>query len=391
MTLFRAASRALLFASAASLALTATAVHAAHKFQVLYAFKDKADGGRPRGSLMLDGKGNLYGTTIEGGDADCLCGVVFRLSPGGKETSLYAFHGDDGYHPVGGLVRDKAGNLFGVTQEGGQTFDGVVFRVGADGRETVLHSFGGIPDGSGPNDGLAIDSDGNLYGATTYGGIGDGTVFKVAPDGSGSILHTFKDGANDGAYAYSSVIRDRHGNLYGTTMDGGSGGAQQGPGILYKLSPAGTFTVLYHFRDSVDGGYPAAAPMMDNVGNLYGTTIGGGNFGKGAVYKYAPDGTYSVLHSFGGTGDGEYGLGRLIMDADGSLYGVTQGGGRACDCGVVFRLAPDGTYTLLHRFTGGNDGGHPPDGLAMDKAGNLFGTAYDGGQYGAGLVFKIGH
>ncbi|MFL6688589.1 MAG: choice-of-anchor tandem repeat GloVer-containing protein [Alphaproteobacteria bacterium] len=387
MSFVCAASRAMLLAAAASLIFTATVAQASHQFQVLYAFKDKADGGRPHGSLILDREGNLYGTTVEGGTAKCRCGVVFRLSPGGEETPLYAFHGHDGYHPVGPLVRNKAGDVFGVTQEGGKTFDGAVFRLSASGNETVLHSFSGIPDGSGLNDGLTIDRDGNLYGATTYGGIGDGTVFKVTPDGTETVLHTFRDGENDGAYAYSGVIRDRKGNLYGTTMDGGSGGQQQGPGILYKLTPGGKFTVLHHF-EARTGDYPSAAPLMDAGGNLYGTTIAGGDIGQGTVYKYA-DGTYSVLHSFGGQNDGEYGIGRLVMDGDGSLYGVTQGGGAACDCGIVFKLAPDGTYTVLHRFTGGDDGGQPADGLVMDGAGNLFGTAYQGGKNGDGVVFKI--
>ena len=392
MPFVRAASRVALLAAAASLTIAATAAQA--KFQVIYSFTGKADGGIPRGSLIQDKQGNLYGTAYSGGAAaHCLCGTVFRLSPSGEETTLYSFHGRDGYHPVGHLVRDKAGDLFGVTELGGKYFTidrgGVAFRLSASGEETVLHSFGSEGDGSTMADGLTMDRGGNLYGATEYGNGNYGIIFKIAPDGAETILHTFRGGANDGIYGYAGVIIDKKGNLFGTTLDGGSGGEQQGPGTLYKLTSAGKLSLLHRFTDQKDGGYPSAAPLMDAGRNLYGTAVSGGDFEKGVVYKLAADGTYTVLHSFGGKHDGEYGIGRPIMDANGSLYGVTQGGGGACDCGVVFKLAPDGTYSVLHTFTGGNDGGKPYSGLIMDSAGSLYGTASQGGTHGQGVVFKI--
>jgi uncharacterized repeat protein (TIGR03803 family) len=385
--------RATLLAAATAVSFAATSADGA-TLQVLYSFTGGADGGSPRGGLIQDRHGNFYGTTYYGGSAKrCVCGTVYRLSPSGGETTLYSFHGRDGYNPVGGLVRNKAGDLFGVTELGGKYFTpdqgGVVFRLNASGEETVLHSFGSEGDGSTLADGLTMDRDGNLYGATKYGNGSYGVIFRIAPDGTETILHTFRGGANDGIYGYSGVMRDKRGNLYGTTMDGGWSGEQQGPGILYKLTSAGNLRVLHHFQDSTDGGYPGAIPLMDANGNLYGDTVAGGQFGKGVVYRFTHDGNYSVLHSFGGAKDGEYGIGRLIMDADGSLYGVTQGGGAACDCGVVYKLAPDGTYTLLHTFTGGSDGGEPYDGLIMDAAGNLYGTASQGGAHNHGAVFKI--
>jgi uncharacterized repeat protein (TIGR03803 family) len=387
MPLLRAALRTALLA-AASFAMAATTAHAGHKFRILYNFMGKADGGNPHGSLLRDAQGNFYGTTVQGGASGY--GVVFRLSSDGIETPLYSFSGDaDGAYVYGGLVQDKTGDLFGVTTLGGPYDEGEVFKLTPGGKLAVLHAFEGRPDGSTPVDGLIMDKAENLFGTTPYGGYGDGTIFKLAPDGTETILHNFADGENDGAYAYGGVTMDGKGNLYGTTMDGGWGGLQQGPGIIYKLGARGKFSVLFHFDAGAHGGYPTAAPTLDANGNLYGTTIAGGDFGTGILYKLAPDGSFTVLHSFGGSGDGEYGVGRLVMDSDGSLYGVTTEGGGACDCGTVFKLAPDGTYTVLHRFAGGSDGEYPSDGLIMDKRGHLFGTAYGGGTSDAGVVFRL--
>lgn len=387
MPFVRALSRAALLAAAASFTITATAAQAGHKLRVLYSFTGKKDGSNPHGPLLQDKQGNLYGTTIQGGSSGY--GTVFRLSPDGTQTTLYSFSGgEDGHYAYGGLAQDKSGNLFGVTIFGGAYAEGNVFRLDTAGKVKVLHAFAGRPDGSTPESGLTLDKAGNLYGTTPYGGYGPGTVYKLAPDGTESILHNFADGAHDGAYPYGGVTMDAHGNMYGTTNDGGSGGMQQGPGIVYKLSANGKFGVLYHFAAGSDGGYPAAAPALDASGNLYGTTIAGGDFGEGVLYKLAPDGTFSVLHSFGGSGDGEYGLGRPVLDRDGSLYGVTKEGGGTCSCGTVFKLAPDGTYSVLHRFAG-KDGREPADGLTIDKHGNLLGTTYEGGKNDAGVVFRI--
>jgi len=383
----RAISRTALLTFVASLTIAATAAQASGNFKVLYSFTGKTDGGNPHGSLLRDSSGNLYGTTIQGGSGGY--GVVFRLAPDGTETPLYSFSGgEDGHYAYGGLVQDKTGSLIGVTIFGGAYGEGNVFQLESSGKLNVLHAFAGRPDGSTPDEAPVLDKAGNLFGTTPYGGYGPGTVFKLAPDGTETILHNFADGENDGAYPYGGVTMDAKGNLYGTTNDGGSGGLQQGPGIVYKLAASGKFRVLYHFDAEAHGGYPAAPPVLDTSGNLYGTTTAGGDFGSGILYKLAPSGAFTVLHSFGGSGDGEYGIGRLAMDSGGSFYGVTSGGGGACDCGTVFKYTPDGTYTILHSFAG-SDGRGPSDGLIMDRKGNLFGTAYEGGKNNAGVVFKI--
>ena len=385
MSLTHQTLRTALLAAAAVLSAPA-ALHPAQQFQVHYNFAGKADGANPRGSLLLDSAGNLYGTTVQGGSGGY--GVVFRLSPDRTQTPLYSFTGgEDGHYAYGGLVQDQNGALYGVTTLGGTYGEGNVFKLDSAGTLSVLYSFQGRPDGSTPEHGLTMDKTGNFFGTTPYGGYGDGIIFKLTPDGTETILHNFADGYDDGAYPYGGVTIDKKGNIYGTTLDGGSDGLQQGPGVLYKLASRGKFRVLHHFTDST-GDYPAAAPLLDASGNLYGTTSAGGNSGAGVLYKLAPDGNYAVLHSFAGGNDGEYGIGRLVMDQAGNLYGVATEGGSGCDCGTVFKLGTDGTYTILHTFTG-SDGRYPADGLIINRKGQLFGTTYQGGKNDAGVVFKI--
>jgi uncharacterized repeat protein (TIGR03803 family) len=290
---------------------------------------------------------------------------------------------------------------------------------------SVLHSFAG-GDGAGPQAGLVMDTAGNLYGTTGYGGSGPsfcsfgcGTVFKLDPAGNETVLHTFGQfptGGSDGARPFSNLIMDAVGNLYGTTGQGGASGAGiSGFGTVFKLDTSGNETVLYNFTGGGDGAIPGAGVIRDARGNLYGTTaVGGaspsvihGGPGLGTVVKLDPAGNETVLHSFMGF-DGDYPVAGLIMDAAGNLYGTTSSGGsfRPCvtntgspfGCGLVFKLDPSGNETVLYNFTGGSDGFGPGAALTMDGAGNLYGTAFRGGipggaaapcPSGCGTVFKI--
>jgi uncharacterized repeat protein (TIGR03803 family) len=247
-------------------------------------FQGGTDGEYPSGGLIIDKKGNLYGTT---GD------TVFRVAAGGKEKPLHYFSGSDGFEigPVT-LVRDKAGNLYGTTQDGGAYRWGTVFKLSPDGTETVLYSFTGGSDGGGPYAGVIIDAAGNLYGTTPYAGdlscdYGDGcgTVFKVAPDGTETTLYTFTDtGVN--ANPMAALTRDGAGNLYGTTYGFSDGG-------VFKLAPDGTEKLLYTFTGGEDGSQPLGGLLMDGKGHLYGTASGGGGgdcnngFGCGAIFELA--------------------------------------------------------------------------------------------------------
>jgi uncharacterized repeat protein (TIGR03803 family) len=389
---------------------------AAPSFIVLHTFAGfPTDGDTPSAGLLRDAAGNLYGTTVNGGAHGS--GVVFKLSPSGNETVLYSFTGGaDGGYPSAGLLRDAAGNLYGTTVLGGPGGSGVVFKLSPTGTETVLYSFtggNGGTDGGFPTAGLLRDAAGNLYGTTFYGGSGNcldpfvliggcGVVFKLSAMGTETVLYSFA-GPPDGQYPVAGLIPDAAGNLYGTTEFGGVyNGYCEKPnphnaytcGVVFKLSPSGTETVLHTFAGyPTDGGNPYAGLLRDAAGNLYGTTLNGGADGSGVVFKLSPTGTETLLHTFTGP-DGARPSAGLIKDTLGNLYGTTIGGG-AHGQGVVFELircssAPSGyEFKVLHSFTGGDDGAYPWSGLVRDGAGNLYGTTSRGGASGNGVVFRL--
>jgi uncharacterized repeat protein (TIGR03803 family) len=366
----------------------------AQTFQLLYQFRSGNGGSQPFASLIRDSKGNLYGTTMI--DGAYSYGTVFKISPAGKETVLYSFKGTggDGANPVAPLVRDAAGNVYGTTENGG-TFGGacrafgcgIVFKITPAGKETVLYQFTGTAgDGLNPGQGLVRDSAGNLYGTNFSGGAyGRGTVFKLDPTGTETVLYSFGANNPDGIFPFGgSLIRDSAGNLYGTTeLDSSQSGT------VFKLDPNGTETILHFFNyGSGDGEDPYGTLVRDAAGNIYGVTNFGGTFGNGIVFKLDASNTETVLYSFSGTGgDGADPGGGLVRDRAGNLYGTTNSGGSAY-LGTVFKLAIDGTETILHSFSG-RDGHLPQLGLVRDSKGNLYGTTQYGGAHGGGVVFKI--
>jgi uncharacterized repeat protein (TIGR03803 family) len=385
LNIFRQGRRvgSLLALTAISLATASVANAGNSGFKTLYNFTGGSDGSLPLASLITDKAGNFYGTTLLGGTHGA--GTVFKLSPKGVETTLYSFaNGNDGFEPIGGLVADKAGNLYGTTQGGGNSQSGTVFKVTASGAETVLYTFTGGSDGGAPRAGLIMDKAGNLYGTTLLGGKsgnGAGVVFKLAPDGTETVIHTFT--GLDGAGPEAGLIQDKAGNLYGTTPYGGANDW----GTVFKVAPDGTETVLYSFADGSDGATPLASVMADKAGNLFGTASGGGAFNNGVVFELTPDGTETALYAFTGGNDGGLPAGNVISDKDGNLYGTTRFGG-AMGEGVVFELAPDGSESVLHTFAFAKDGAQPVDGLIMISH-DLYGTAQEGGADGEGVVFKL--
>jgi len=265
---------------------------------------------------------------------------------------------------------------------------------------SVLYNFTGGTDGANPYASVIRDVAGNMYGTTAYGGGGFdkcdvflcGVVFKVDENGQETVLHTFT-GRADGARPYGGVIRDSVGNLYGTTFGGGDQAcyAGQGCGVVFKISNTGRFNVLHTFHGA-DGRRPYGGVIRDSDGNLYGTTTEGGADIYGVVFKVSNTGRFTLLHRFHGA-DGAHPYAGLIRDTAGNLYGTTwEGGGSGCNgygCGVVFKLSSTGKFTVLHRFHG-TDGASPYASLIRDTAGNLFGTTVAGGAYyGYGVVFKL--
>jgi uncharacterized repeat protein (TIGR03803 family) len=376
------------FAVAALVASSAEPTLAAsHGYTVLYNFADGNDGGYSQAGLIEDKAGNLYGTTHLGGANNA--GTVFKLAPGGTESVLYAFaNGSDGGYPTAGLVRDKAGNLYGTTYGGGSG-DGVVFKLTPDGSETVLHSFTGGSDGASPLAGLIADKAGKLYGTTTYGGpAGDGTVFSVDSRGTETVLYAFTGGA-DQANPVANLIADSAGNLYGTTCSG----LRDQYGTVFKLSKKGAFATVHAFNGADEGACLQATLFLDSAGKLYGTATYAGAGGAGTIFRLAKDGSVTVLYPFKGGKDGGYPVSNLVQDKFGNFYGTTEGGGikggGVNGPGVIFKLAQDGTESALYKFNGGSDGANPEAGLMTGKGKTLFGTARNAGQSGAGVVFRL--
>lgn len=352
----------------------------AHGEKVIYSFAG-SDGARPSSDLIMDASGSLFGVTRFGGANNF--GTVFKVSPRGKEKVLYSFAGgSDGGHPVGGLAMDSAGNLYGTTLDGGANDLGTVFKLTSHGKKKILHSFASDGDTYAPNSPLIMDADGNLYGTTTMGGVADnGTVYKVTPTGQETVLLSFM-GGSEGFFPAGGLIMDASGNLYGTAQLGGANGV----GAVFKLTPGGQETILYSFDYGNYGQQPAGGVIMDDSGNLYGTTLGGGEFDQGIVFKVTPEGQETILYAFdGGTGGGTPFAG-LVMDASNNLYGTTYSGGHG---GTVFKLTPSGKETVLHGFNAGADGAHPDRGVIMDARGNLYGTTPEGGAGSEGVVFKV--
>ncbi|MBZ5723262.1 MAG: hypothetical protein LAO03_23235 [Acidobacteriia bacterium] len=386
---------------------------------VLYSFTGGTDGGDPLASLVLDSGGNLYGTTLLGGNTKCLigqlgagCGTVFELSPNPDgtwtEKTLHTFAGADGGAPIANLAFDAAGNLFGTTEAGGtsQFLEGTAFELSPAGGGTwtfkTIHNFqGGF--GSGPNSGLIFDKAGNLYGTALGGGMfGRGVVFELSPSGqnwSESVLYSFNKKGGDGNLPVGGVNFDSAGSLYGATNRGGSNGF----GVVYRLTPSGgtwTETVLYNFQNGADGGNPQGSVIVDSAGNLYGTTNSGGtsqacSAGCGVAYELVLNSgayTETILHTFNGGKDGALPYGNLLFDSSGALWGTTSSSGTsgAAFGGIAFRLTPSGGSWSETAFNfPATDGSSAVGKLVLDSKGNLYGTTFEGGAYGVGAVFAL--
>ena len=268
----------------------------------------------------------------------------------------------------------------------------------------VIYAFAGGNDGEYLDTDLVIDSAGNLYGSTVAGGThSSGTVFELSPSGSGwthTVLYSFT-GSADGGEPYKGVTLDTHGNIYGTAVTGGGGSCEGGCGVVFKLTKSNgswTQTVIHQFTGGSDGSGPGSGLTFDLHGNIYGMTPTGGTYGLGTVYQLQPqtNGTWNlnVIHTFTGGNDGSSGsAGRLILDRAGNLYGVTTVGG-ANGKGIVFEIThANGTWTLtpLYAFKDQPDGALPYGGLIFDKGGNLYGTTYYAGVHDFGTVYKLTH
>jgi uncharacterized repeat protein (TIGR03803 family) len=345
-----------------------------YKFNTLYSFMNNGTDPKNPSALIIDGSGNLYGTSISGGSFNN--GAVFNVTPKGALSLLYSFNGNDSTSAISpiNLLRDSKGNLYGDTQYVARSFVGDLFKLtpGSNGTYTFTSLYV-APDAPSQ---MVLNPAGDIFWLNCgYEGgptCDNDTSLNEISDGQNSVLYSF---ASTGFYASGNYVMDKFGNVYGT--EGGDGGLSSW-GLVFKWSPVSGFLVLHAFNGT-DGSYPDAL-RQDSSGDLYGTTINGGTKGFGTVFRIGSGGNFSTLYNFcskANCADGSYPIGPLTLDSKGNIFGVVSFG--------VFKLAPGRGEGLLYNsgsvFMG--------PGLVMDKSGNLYGTTLTGGTAGLGSVYRL--
>jgi uncharacterized repeat protein (TIGR03803 family) len=364
---------------ALSLFCAVAVTSSAQTFTTLNKFRG-TNGANPYAPLVQGTNGDLYGTTFNGGADNG--GTIFKMTLGGKLTTIYSFPNETG--PYAGLVQATNGNFYGA-------ISGLIFEITPGGTLTTLYGFCSqgpdCTDGFGVSAPLLQGTDGNLYGTTMVDGANNGgNIFKLSPSGTFSVLYSFcsLSGCTDGETSAAGLVQGADGSFYGTTREGGT----RGFGTIFRITPTGKLTTLYTFcprGDCTAGAEPTAALLLATDGNFYGTAWQGGPFeNEGTVFKMTPDGTVTVLYYFCSQGgfqctDGAGPESPLIQGTDGNFYGTTSFGG-SHGRGTAFEIKPDGTFTTLYNFCSQS---HCPDGDSPDAA--LF-QATDGNFYGTTLL-----
>jgi uncharacterized repeat protein (TIGR03803 family) len=348
-----------------------------------------------RGNPLLASDGNIYFVSTAGGKA---YGSIVKLAPDGTLSLVYAFAtADEGYNVYAGLTEGADGNFYGTSYFGGDKNGGSIFKVTPSGTFTLLRSLGeNKRDAYFPYGGVVQGPDGNLYGTTLRGGVNDkGTVFRISTSGSDfSIIASFA--GSDGENPEGTLIVGADGNLYGTTLQGGSSNR----GTIFRVTTGGSVSTVYSFPSlgafntlglstNETGANPRAGLFLAADGNYYGTAYQGGANGYGTVFRMTPGGAVSVVHAFTGAPFGSgFPLSGVTQDASGNLYGTTESGGYL-NQGTAWRIAPDGTFSLLHSFSGTLIDGSKPNGTLVPLGGAIYGATLSDSVSGEGVIFKL--
>jgi len=376
------------------LVLCGAAGAAPSAFETIHVFSEAISGSSPRAALVLGPNGVAYGTTLEGGTSNN--GTVYQLTPVAgswkwTESVIYSFAGGkaDGANPAGSLVVGAGGVLYGTTVKGGSAGAGTVFQLTPPSgksrawKEAVIYSFAGGADGAAPHAGLWLGEHGELYGTTANGGggkckAGCGTIFALTPPADAvvgtwgeKVLHSFS--GKDGANPYAGLVSGPGGLLYGTTVNGGADDA----GVVFSLKTGGgtpVVTVLHAFTGESDGANPYAA-LAVSEGALYGTARNGGGSSFGTLFSVTADGKFAVLHAFAGTKDGANPIAAVVAEGT-TIYGAASLGGASND-GTLFRVGLAGAtpaFQVLHMFDGAMQSANPLATAILAPSGALLGT-----------------
>ncbi len=356
-------------------------------FSTIYTFTPATDGNAPQSELTQGTDLKLYGTNSLGGPFST--GSVFRVNPDGSSYTGLSFFGPatTGLQP-NGVVQGSDGYFYGTTYGGGANGFGLLFKIQTAGQLVKLASFATGDPGANPAATLTFGLDGYLYGTAQLGGLNnDGTVFRADPTaGTVTTVSAFSGGI-DGLYPESDLTQAADGNFYGTTANGGAANA----GTIFRVTPAGVRTTIYTFLGTTDGSTPLRGVVAGRDGYLYGIAVKGGATYGGTIFRVATDGTFTVLYSFlAALGSPYTAQCRLVQASDGNFYGTTNLGGTFND-GTIFKVTPTGGFTLLYNFTGGTDGAFPVSGLVQAADGKLYGTTSGQGSMasGAGTIYRL--
>lgn len=357
-------------------------------FAVVHSF-ERSEGTRPEAALVSGPDGWVYGTATSGGAFDA--GAVFRVSLDGLLAPVHAFHPDQVVRPLG-MVLARDGHFYGVSlADGRRLIPGAAFRISPAGEVTVLHTFvqerGECFD---PRGTLLQGADGDFYGTTMQGGRGEGCIFRLRSTGEFTVLHVFDETGGEPWHPQHGLIQASDGRLYGTTYNGQF---DTNGGAIFRIHVDGSgFEVLHGFGvpDPI-GEFPGSGLTDGKDGWLYGVTLRGGPWRKGAVYRVNLSGEVQLVYGFGSAGpeDGATPGGELLLASDGHFYGVTSAGGKH-GAGTVFQMTRGGRTRLIHQFAGSPPHAfRPGTALIETSAGDLVGTTSRGGRYNQGTIYKL--
>jgi len=359
----------------------AAPVMAAPPVRIVHSF-DGTDGRSPSDETLVRGPlGTVFGVTMLGGERDE--GALFFVDANDRFHLVHSFAaGTGGGWMPNAVFFSEGGKLFGTTAFGGAYEQGTVYQLAWNGDVSTIHSFDGV-DGNQPS-GRVVVRNGFFYGSTGSGGAA-GNVYRLSPAGDISVLYEVPQRFSNEAGVYSGLGGGLGEELFGATYGWDVGDFH---GVIFKIDASGVTSTIHTFQGGSDGSRATSPPVVMADGTVYGTTLVGGAYGGGVIYKVTPEGDYSVAYSFGGEPNAFAPFGGLVLGTNGNLYGTTTAGGEANN-GTIFEFKTSGEFRVIYSFSGVNNFGYPQGGLVETTPGTFYGMTGSGGDFGLGTIYKL--